>query len=161
MTQVVRGWQPSPVTLAHLVFLFSFPIFLRISIGLTWELQCEILWEGRMIGWKLDLVWSFHGMLCIDDSTWFLKACLCSSRFSFLVIFGAFCWNFRGEVLGAFLWGILVGCHVWGPCASLLGDLAPTNSPKRLRFWWFLCSSCSWGRGTCFTFSGVVGSLRP
>jgi hypothetical protein len=42
-------------------------------------------------------------MVCIDDSTWFLKACLCSSCFSFLVIFRAFSWNFRGEVLGAFL----------------------------------------------------------
>jgi hypothetical protein len=42
-------------------------------------------------------------MVCIDDSAWFLKAWLCSSRFSFLVIFGAFSWNFCGEVLGAFL----------------------------------------------------------
>jgi hypothetical protein len=31
-------------------FLFSVPIFLRISIGLAWELHSEILWEGWMIG---------------------------------------------------------------------------------------------------------------
>jgi hypothetical protein len=58
----------------------------------------------------------------------------------FLVIFGAFAWNFCGEVLGAFLWGILVGCHIWGSCASLLGDLAPIIPLKRLRlgcFRWF------------------------
>jgi hypothetical protein len=35
ITQDVRGWQPSLGTLAHLVFLFSLPIFLRISIGLA------------------------------------------------------------------------------------------------------------------------------
>jgi hypothetical protein len=42
-------------------------------------------------------------MVCIDDSAWFLKVCLCSSRFPFLVIFGAFSWIFLEEVLGAFL----------------------------------------------------------
>jgi hypothetical protein len=47
-------------------------------------------------------------MVCIDHSTWFLKAWLCSSRFSFLVIFGAFSWNFRGEVLGRFFEGFLL-----------------------------------------------------
>jgi hypothetical protein len=35
ITQVVRGWQPSRGTLAHLVFLCSLPIFLRTSIGLA------------------------------------------------------------------------------------------------------------------------------
>jgi hypothetical protein len=38
---------------------------------------------------------------------WFLKACLCPSRFPLLVIFGAFSWDFRGEVLGAFFEGFL------------------------------------------------------
>jgi hypothetical protein len=33
--QEVRGWQPTLGTLAHLVFLFSLPIFPRISIGLA------------------------------------------------------------------------------------------------------------------------------
>jgi hypothetical protein len=47
-------------------------------------------------------------MVCIDDSTWLLKACLCSSHFFFLVIFAAFSWNFRGEVLGAFFEGFLL-----------------------------------------------------
>jgi hypothetical protein len=54
-----------------------------------------------MIERKLDQYEPFT--VSIDDSAWFLKACLCSSRFSFLVIFGAFSWNFRGEDLGAFL----------------------------------------------------------
>jgi hypothetical protein len=40
---VVRGWQPSLGTLAHLVFPFSLPIFLRMSIGLIGELHGEIL----------------------------------------------------------------------------------------------------------------------
>jgi hypothetical protein len=39
-------------------------------------------------------------MVCIDDSAWFLKAWLCAS---YLVIFRAFSWNFRGEVFGVFL----------------------------------------------------------
>jgi hypothetical protein len=43
-----------------------------------------------MIGRKLDLVRTF--MVCVDDSAWFLKACLSSSQFSFLVNFGAFSW---------------------------------------------------------------------
>jgi hypothetical protein len=47
---VVRGWQLSLGILAHFVFLFSLPIFLRISVGLAWELHGEILWVGRMIG---------------------------------------------------------------------------------------------------------------
>jgi hypothetical protein len=49
ITQEVRGWQPTLGTLAHLVFLFSLPIFSRISIRLAWELHGEILWEGWMI----------------------------------------------------------------------------------------------------------------
>jgi hypothetical protein len=35
ITKVVRGWQPSLGTLPHFVFLFSLPIFIRISIGLA------------------------------------------------------------------------------------------------------------------------------
>jgi hypothetical protein len=46
--------------------------------------------------------------VCIDDSAWFLKAYLCSSRFSFLVILGAFSWNFRGGVWGCFFEGFLL-----------------------------------------------------
>jgi hypothetical protein len=45
-----------------------------------------------MIRRKLDLVSTF--MVCIDDLAWFLKACLSSSRFSFLVNFEAFSWCF-------------------------------------------------------------------
>jgi hypothetical protein len=92
-----------------------------------------------MIGRKLDLVWTFHGMY-----RWFSvvpQALIVFLPFSLFGDFWAFSWFFRGEVLEVFLWGILVGCHVWGPCASLLGDLDPTNPPKRLRFGgfrWFL-----------------------
>jgi hypothetical protein len=57
-------------------------------------------------GGKLDLVWT--SLVCIDDSAWFLKTWLCSSRFSFLVIFRVFSWDFRWEVLGVFLWGIFL-----------------------------------------------------
>jgi hypothetical protein len=60
-----------------------------------------------MIGQKLDLVWTF--MVCIDDSMWFLKACLSFSRFSFLVIFGAFSWRFSRSDFEAFLFGICWG----------------------------------------------------
>jgi hypothetical protein len=61
-------------------------------------------------------------MVCIDDLAWFLEAWLCSSRFSFLVISEPFL-------------GISVG-KFWGcfSCASLLGDLDPTNPLKRLQF---------------------------
>jgi hypothetical protein len=42
-------------------------------------------------------------MVCIDDSVWFLKAWLCFTHFSFLVIFRAFSWNFRGRFFEGFL----------------------------------------------------------
>jgi hypothetical protein len=47
-------------------------------------------------------------MVCIDDSAWFLKACLCFSHFSFFVIFRVFSWNFRGEFWGYFFEGLLL-----------------------------------------------------
>jgi hypothetical protein len=48
-------------------------------------------------------------MVCIDDSAWFLKACLSSSRFSFLVIFGAFSWRFSQSDFEAFSLGFVGG----------------------------------------------------
>jgi hypothetical protein len=33
-----------------------------------------------------------------------------------------------------------VGCHVWGPCASLAGDFAPKSPLNRTRF----CGFSSW-----------------
>jgi hypothetical protein len=66
-------------------------------------------------------------------------------KLPFLVIFGAFSWDFRGEVLEAFLCGIWCGSYTWGPCASFLGDLAPPNLWKALRFGGFRWSSSSWG----------------
>jgi hypothetical protein len=44
-----RGWQLSLETLAHLVFLFSLPIFPRISIRLVGEFHGEIFREGWML----------------------------------------------------------------------------------------------------------------
>jgi hypothetical protein len=41
---------------------FGFPIFLRISIGLAWELHGEILWEGRMIGSQARPCMNLFGM---------------------------------------------------------------------------------------------------
>jgi hypothetical protein len=102
--------------------------------------SCErVGWSGG----KLDLVWT--SLVCIDDSAWFLKTWLCLSRFPFLVIFGAFSWDFHGGFLEAFLCGIWCGSHTWGPCASFLGDIAPPNPWKVLRFGGFRWSSSSWG----------------
>jgi hypothetical protein len=47
-------------------------------------------------------------MVCLDDSAWFLKVCLSSSRFSFLVnfrslFFSIFLENFRGRSHGDLL----------------------------------------------------------
>jgi hypothetical protein len=118
--------------------------FLRISIGLAWELHGEILWEGRMIRRKLDLVWTF--MVCIDDSAWFLKACLCSSHFPFLMIFEAFSWIFRGEVLGCFFERFFLDVTYEDLC--LFAWWSCSNKPSETTsIWWFSVESlgrCSW-----------------
>jgi hypothetical protein len=57
-----------------------------------------------------------------------------------LVIFGAFSCAFRGEDL-EFLCGICSGNHTWGRGASFLGDFAPSNPWKGLRFGGFRWSS--------------------
>jgi hypothetical protein len=80
-----------------------------------------------MIGWKLDLVWTF--MVCIDDSAWFLKSCLSSSRFSFLVIFGAFSWWFSQSDFEGFLLGICWGMYEW----TLRGSFPFDSPPKFVR----------------------------
>jgi hypothetical protein len=64
-----------------------------------------------------------------------------SLPFSFLVIFGALACDFLGGVLKEISCGIIVGCHVLGPCASLAGDFAPRTSLNRSQFGGF--SSCS------------------
>jgi hypothetical protein len=38
-------------------------------------------------------------MVCVDDSVWYLKACLCSSHVAFLVIFEAFFEEFLLDVM--------------------------------------------------------------
>jgi uncharacterized membrane protein len=50
-------------------------------------------------------------MVCIDDLAWFLKAWLCLSRFSFLVIFGAFSWRFSCGGFETFIFGIWWGMY--------------------------------------------------
>jgi hypothetical protein len=138
---VVREWQPSLGTLAHFVFLFSPSIFPLEFLGLAWEFHGEILWQGRMIGRKLDLVWTF--MVCIDDSAWFLKAYLSSSRLSFLVFFGAFSYWFSQSDFEAFLFGICWGIYAWTLCGSFPFDSPPKYVRKGARFWGFSCSSVS------------------
>jgi hypothetical protein len=50
-------------------------------------------------------------MVCIDDSAWFFKACLSSSLFSFVVIFGAFSWQFSWRDFKAVLLEICWGMY--------------------------------------------------
>jgi hypothetical protein len=57
--------------------------------------------------------------------------------FSFLVIFGVLFCDFCGVVMRVIFCGILVGCHVWGPCASLAGDFAPRTPLNQPQLWWF------------------------
>jgi hypothetical protein len=66
-------------------------------------------------------------MVCIDDSTWFLKVCLSSSRFSFSVNFGAFSWCFsRSDFELLSLW--FVGGYMHEPCVVLF-PLIPLPNP--------------------------------
>jgi hypothetical protein len=94
--------------------------------------------EREIIRQKLDLVWTF--MVCIDDSAWFLKAWLSSSRFSFLVIFGAFSWRFYWRDFEAFLLWIWWGIYPWALRGSFPFDSPPKSVSKGARFWGFRCS---------------------
>jgi hypothetical protein len=89
-------------------------------------------------GGKLDLVWTF--MVCIDDSAWFLKAWLCLSHFSFLVIFGAFSWWFSCGGFETFLFGIWWGMYAWTLRGSFPFDSPPKSVSKEAQFWSFLWS---------------------
>jgi hypothetical protein len=60
----------------------------------------------------------------IDGSAWFLKGVKCFSRPSLWWFSEFFVVIFLAEFWGWFL-GDFVGCHVWGPCASLASDFAP------------------------------------
>jgi hypothetical protein len=85
-----------------------------------------------MIGRKLDLVKTF--MVCIYDSVWFLKACLSSSRFPFLVIFGAFSWRFSQSIFEVFLFGIF-GWYMHEPFMVLFPLIPlPKSWEKGLNF---------------------------
>jgi hypothetical protein len=48
------------------------------------------------------------------------------------------------EFWGWFFCRIHVGCHIWGPCASLACDLAPRTPLNQTRFDSFSSCSISW-----------------
>jgi hypothetical protein len=94
-------WNPST-----LVFPFSF-LFSSSFLGLAWVLHVR---SRERDGWwsgKLDLVWTF--MVCIDDSTWFLKALCCLSCFPFWWFSELFLAIFLAKFWGRFLVGFLLG----------------------------------------------------
>jgi hypothetical protein len=129
--------------LEHKLICFSISsLFSSSFLGLAWELHVRSREGDGWSGGKLDLVWTF--MVCIDDLVWFLQVLVLPFLFSFLVIFGALCCDFRGVVLRTISCEILVGCHVWGPCASLVGYFAPRIPLNQTRFGGFLSctSSC-------------------
>jgi hypothetical protein len=130
-----NSWNPS-----SFVFLFSF-LFSSSFLGLAWELHLRSWERDGCMGGKLDLVRTF--LVCIDDSAWFLKVVCCFSRPSLWWFSELFIVIFLAEFWGWFL-GDFVGCHVWGPCASLAGDFAPKSSLNRTRFGGFssFSSSC-------------------
>jgi hypothetical protein len=89
-------------------------------------------------GGKLDLVWT--SLFCIDDSAWFLKAWMCCSRSFFLLIVGAFSWQFSLSDFETFLFGICWGIYAWTLRASFPFDSPPKSVSKGARFWGFRCS---------------------
>jgi hypothetical protein len=98
--------------------------------------SCErVGWSGG----KLDLVWTF--LVCIDDSTWLLKALLCGSRLFLVVIFGVLSWWFSWGVFGTLLLGIWWGKFV-GTLRGSLGYDSPPNP---------------WVKGLDFGVFGVLG----
>jgi hypothetical protein len=91
-----------------------------------------------MYGWQARPCMNLHGMC-----RWFSvvpQGFVLPFPSFFLLIFGALCCDFHGGVLRMISCRILVGYHVWGPCASLAGDLAPRTPLNRSRFGGF--SSC-------------------
>jgi hypothetical protein len=97
--------------------------------------SCERDWWSSG---KLDLVWT--SLWCIDDSAWFLKAWMCCSCLFFLVIFGAFSWQFSWSDFETFLFGILWGMYAWTLRGSFAFDSPRKSVSKGARFWGFRCS---------------------
>jgi hypothetical protein len=134
----VRGWQPSIGTLAHLVFLFSLPIFPRISIGLVWELHGEILWEGRMIGrqsrpcMNLFVMCRWFGVVRQGLDVLFTFILFGDFRSPFL----AFSWSDFWTFLLRIWWGM----YAWTLHGSFPFDSLPKSVSKGARFWGFRCS---------------------
>jgi hypothetical protein len=133
----LRGWMvANSLNPSSLVSQFR-PYFSSSFLGLAWELHVRSWETDGCTDGKLDLVRAF--LACINNLAWFLKVVCCFSSplwwFSelFIVIFLV---DFWGRFLGDF-----VGCHVWGPCASLAGDFAPKSPLNLTRFGGF--SSCS------------------
>ena len=121
---------------APLVFSF---IFLFSYLGLAWELHERSRERDGCLGDKLDHVWITSilyrrfGVVHISS--------LCISHFSFLVIFGAFSLEIRGEDLREFSLRFWCGIHTWVPRDSFLGDPPFQIRGKILRFGGFWMNS--------------------
>jgi hypothetical protein len=130
-------------------YLICFPIFVLIFFSFpktSLRASCEILREGWMYGWQARSCMNLYGMY-----RWFgvvPQVLVLPFPSSFLVIFGDLYCDFRGGVLRTCSCKILVGCHVWGPCASLVHDFAPRIPLNRTRFGGFSSCSSSWPRET-------------
>jgi hypothetical protein len=133
---VVRGWQPSLGTLAHLVFLFSLPIFLWISTRLAWELHGEILWGRRMIGRQARPCTNLFGMY-----RWFGVVAQGLDVLFLFILFGDFQSLFFAIFLERFR-GLSIRDLVGDICLSpswffSLWSLPPNWRAKGLDFWIF------------------------
>jgi hypothetical protein len=121
-----------------LVFPFSLPIFPKISIGLAWELDGEILWEGWMIRRqarpckKLFVMYRWFGVVPQGLDVLFSFVLFGDFRCLFLAIFLEW---FRGLSL----WD-LVGMYAWAIRGSFPFDCPPKSVSKGARFWGFRCS---------------------
>jgi hypothetical protein len=126
---VAISWNPSS---------FCFPILLRISIGLAWELHGEILGEGRMIGRQARPCVNLFGMY-----RWFgVVPQGLDVSFPF-VLFGDFWIPFLAIFLEWFR-GLslsdLVGVYAWTLRCSFPLVPPPKSVSKGARFWVFLGS---------------------
>jgi hypothetical protein len=81
-----------------------------------------------------------RSLVCINDSTWFLKAWFCCSRLFLVVIFGAMSWWISWCVFETFLLGIWWGMYAWTLRGSFPFDSPPKFVSKGAPFWGFRCS---------------------
>jgi hypothetical protein len=98
-----------------------------------------------MTGWQPGSCMNHHGMY-----RWFgvvPQGLVLPLLFSFLMIFGALSCEFYGGVLRVISCRFLVGCHIWGPCASLADDFIPRTPLNWPQFGGFSSCSSSWPTG--------------